>query len=144
MNSRPDPGRPTVWLARILGIGGVLEAGTGLALLVDPSALASLLLRSPLEGAGVVIARIGGGGLLSLGIACWSAREAPITPAGQGVSRAFLAYNLVACVTLALARPALASGGLPALGASALHGVLAAALLAALFGLRRSAGSAPR
>ena len=107
-------------------------------LLVDPSALASLLLRSPLEGAGLVVARIGGGGVLSLGIACWCARETPLTPAGLGVSRAFLAYNLVACVTLALARPALASGGLPALGASVLHGVLAAALLGALVGRRRS------
>ena len=124
----------TVWLARILSTGGVLETGVGLALLVDPSALASLLLRSPLEGAGLVFARIGGGGLVSLGIACWCARETPLTPAGLGVSRAFFAYNLVACVTLAAARPALASGGFPGLAASVLHGVLAAALLGALFG----------
>jgi len=82
----------------------------------------------------LVFARIGGGGVLSLGIACWCARKTPVTPAGLGVSRAFLAYNLVACVTLAVARPALASGGLPALAASVLHGVLAAALLGALFG----------
>jgi hypothetical protein len=109
-----------------------------LILLIDPSALASLLLRSPLEGAGLIVARIGGGGVLALGIACWCARKTPMTPAGLGVSWAFLAYNLVACVTLALARPALASNGLPALGASILHGVLAAALLGALFGRRRS------
>jgi hypothetical protein len=128
----------TVWLARILSTGGVLESGVGLMLLVDPSLLASLLLRSPLERAGLVVARIGGGGVLALGIACWCARKTPHTPAGLGVSRAFLAYNLVACVTLALARPALASGGLPALGASVLHGVLAAALLVVLFGRRRS------
>jgi len=128
----------TVWLARILSTGGVLETGTGLILLIDPSALASLLLRSPLEGAGLIVARIGGGGVLALGIACWCARKTPMTPAGLGVSWAFLAYNLVACVTLALARPALASNGLPALGASILHGVLAAALLGALFGRRRS------
>jgi len=128
----------TVWLGRILSAGGVLEAGVGSMLLVDPASLASLLLRSPLEGAGLVVARIGGGGVLALGIACWCARQVPLTTAGLGVSRAFLAYNLVACVTLALARPALASGGLPALGASVLHGVLAAALLGALGGRRRS------
>jgi hypothetical protein len=121
-----------VWLARILSIGGVLETGVGLGLLAAPSALASLLLRSPLAGPGVVFARVAGGGLLSLGIACWCARETPLAPAGLGVSWAFLMYNLVACVTLARARPALASGGLPALGASALHGVLGAALLGAL------------
>jgi len=88
--------------------------------------------------ASVWLARIGGGGLLALGIACWCARETPLTPAGLGVARGFLAYNLVACVTLALARPAVASGGLPALAAAFLHGVLASALLRALFGPRRS------
>ena len=86
----------TVWLARILSMGGVLETGTGLLLLVDPPVLASLLLRAPLSGPGVVIARLAGGGLLALGIACWYARGTPSTPAGLGVSRAFLAYNLVA------------------------------------------------
>lgn len=129
----------TVWLTRILSIGGVLEIGVGLALLVAPSSLSSLLLRAPLEGAPVAIARLGGGGLLALGIACWCARRAPSTPAALGVSWGFLAYNVVASVTLAWARPPLASGGLPALGASVLHGVLAVALLGAL--LRR--GQAP-
>jgi hypothetical protein len=125
--------KKTVWLANILTIGSVLETGVGLALLVDPSALASLLLQSPLGGPGVVIARLAGGGLLALGIACWYARGAPLTPAGLGVSRAFLAYNLVACAILALARPPF-PGGLVALGASVFHGLLAAALLTVLFG----------
>jgi hypothetical protein len=66
--------------------------------------------------------------------ASWCARETPLAPAGLGVSWAFLAYDVVACVTLAWGRPALAGGGLPALGTSALHGVLAAALLGALLG----------
>jgi hypothetical protein len=127
----------TVWLARILSIGGVLETGTGLALLVDPSAVAFLLLRSPLEGPGVVVARLAGGGLLALGVACWYARGTPSIPAGLGVSRAFLAYNLVACVVLAMARPPFPVG-LVALGASVLHGLLAVALLVALYGPRRA------
>lgn len=131
------------WLARILVIGGVLESAVGVALLVDPSALTSLLLRSPLAGAGVVVARLGGGGLLSLGIACWCARRTPSAPAGLGVALAFLAYNLVACVTLAWACPPLASGGLPALGASVLHGVLGAGLLGALLGWIRSSEGTP-
>jgi hypothetical protein len=122
----------TVWLARILGVGGVLETGTGLVLLVDPTVPASLLLRSPLAGPGVVFARLAGGGLLALGIACWHARGTPLTHAGLGVSRAFLVYNLVACALLALVRPPL-PGGMVALGASVLHGLLAAALLTALY-----------
>lgn len=121
------------WRARILGFGGVTETLTGLGLLAQPSAFASLLLASPLTGSGVVIGRIAGGGLLSVGIACWCARNTPTAPASLGVSWGFLAYNVVACITLAWGGPELASGGFPAFGASVLHGVLAAVLLVALF-----------
>lgn len=123
-----------VWRARILSVGGSLETLMGLGLIVDPSALASFLLGSPLGDPGVVIGRIAGGGLLAVGIACWCARTTPMAPASLGVSWAFLAYNVVACVTLAWGSPGLASGGLLALGASVFHGVLGAALLVALLG----------
>src|SRR5512137_2645374 len=65
----------SVWLARLLGLGGVLETLAGLGLLVDPAGGAAALLGSPLEGPGMTIGRIGGGGLLALGIACWLARK---------------------------------------------------------------------
>ncbi len=123
-----------VWLARILSLGGVLETVAGLGLLVDPSGGASALFGSSMEGPGVAIGRIGGGGLLSLGIACWLARKTPTAPASVGVAWAYLAYNIVTCVTLAWASVALGGGSLPALGASVLHGVLGAAVLGALLG----------
>jgi hypothetical protein len=123
-----------VWLARLLGIGGVLETLTGLGLLLDPAGGAMALFGSSMEGAGVAIGRIGGGGLLALGIACWVARKTPMSPASIGVAWAYLAYNVVACVTLAWASIALGGGSLPALGGSVLHGVLGAAMLAALLG----------
>lgn len=123
-----------VWLARLLGIGGVLETLTGLGLLLDPAGGAMALFGSSMEGAGVAIGRIGGGGLLSLGIACWVARKTPMSPASIGVAWAYLAYNVVACVTLAWASIALGGGSLPALGGSVLHGVLGAVMLAALLG----------
>ena len=129
----------TVWIARLLSVGGVLETLAGLGLLADPSDIASLLLGSPLGESGVVIARVGGGGLLALGIACWGARTTPSAPASLGVAWAFLSYNVVACVTLACAFPAMASGGLLVLGSSVLHGTLAALLLGALFGRGRPA-----
>ena len=122
----------SVWLGRILIIGGVLETAVGLGLLLAPRSLASFLLRSPLEGSGVVIAYLAGGGIVSLGIACWGARKTPTASASLGVSWAFLVYNIIACITLALSHPPLASGGLPALSASILHGVFGAALLGAL------------
>jgi len=91
-----------------------------------------MLLRAPLDGTGLVIARLAGGGLLAVGLACWSARRTPTTAAGLGVCRGFLAYNVVACAVLIRAYPPL-PGGLAALGAGILHGVIAAALLAALY-----------
>ena len=123
-----------VLLARLLGLGGVLETVAGLGLLVDPAGGASALFGSAMEGPGVAIGRIGGGGLLALGIACWAARKTPTAPASVGVARAYLVYNVVTCVTLAWAGIALAGGSLPALGASVLHGVLGVAVLGALLG----------
>jgi hypothetical protein len=131
-----------VWIARLLSLGGVLETVSGLGLLVDPAGGASALFGSSIEGAGVAIGRIGGGGLLALGIACWLARKTPMAPASIGVGWAYLAYNVVTCVTLASASVALGGGSLPALGGSVLHGVIGAALLVALLGRgSASAGS---
>jgi len=129
-----------VWLARLLGIGGVLETVSGLGLLLDPANGASALFGSSMEGAGLAIGRIGGGGLLALGIACWLARRTPTSPASVGVAWAYLAYNAVTCVTLAWAGVALGGSSLPALGGSVLHGVLGAAMLVALLGRGQAAG----
>jgi len=115
-----------------------LETVAGLGLLVDPAGGASALFGSSMEGPGVAIGRIGGGGLLALGIACWLARKTPTAPASLGVAWAYLAYNVVACVTLAWAGVALGGNSLPALGASVLHGVLGAAVLGALFARDRA------
>ena len=123
-----------VLLARLLGLGGVLETVAGLGLLADPAGGAMALFGSSMEGPGVAIGRIGGGSLLALGIACWLARKTPTAPASVGVAWGYLVYNVVTCVTLAWASVALAGGSLPALGASALHGILGAAVLVALLG----------
>jgi len=123
-----------VLLGRLLGLGGVLETVAGLGLLVDPAGGALALFGSSMEGPGVAIGRIGGGGLLALGIACWLARKTPTAPASVGVAWAYLVYNVVTCVTLAWASVTLAGSSLPALGASILHGVLGAAVLGALLG----------
>ena len=123
----------SVLLGRMLAAGAMLEAGAGLGLLLVPSTLAELLLREPLVGAGPIIARLGGGGLLALAIACWFARRTPATTAGLGVARAFLAYNVIACGVLSTASIPLPSG-LAALSLAVLHGLLAIVLLVALFG----------
>lgn len=128
----------SVWLARLLGIAGILESITALALVFDPDSVASILLQSRLAVPGEVIGRIAGGALLSLGIACWCARKSPTTPASLGVAWGLLAYNVVACVTLAFAGTAMESGGFLALSASVLHGLFGVALLGVLFHSGRS------
>jgi hypothetical protein len=89
-------------------------------------------LGEPLSGAGLVVARLAGGGLLALGIACWFARSTPAVPASLGVAGALLTYNVVACITLALALPPEPGSYALTLGATILHGLLAVGLLAAL------------
>lgn len=126
------------WLARLLSAGGILEAGAGLMLLFLPSQIAAAVLRSPLDPAGQALARLGGAGLLALGVACWYARNTPLTAAALGVARAFLVYNVLAAVTLALVFLPISSGNPIVVGASALHGLLAVALLVALMRARRS------
>ena len=75
-----------------------------------------------------------------MGIACWFARSTPTVPASLGVAGALLIYNIVACVTLALALPVPGSQALT-LGAAILHGLMAAGLLVALAGRDRQHGS---
>ena len=113
----------------ILALGGVLEAVTGLALLLAPALVASVLLGATLSGPALVVARMAGAGLLALGIACWGARVDPSSAAGLAVAWGYLVYNLLACALLARARPPVSQGGLPGLGAALTHCFLSAALL---------------
>ena len=79
----------------------VIEAGAGLALLCAPSAAASLLLATPLEApAAFTVARVGGAGLLTLGVACWRARGDTQSPAARGLLTAMVVYNLVVALIL--------------------------------------------
>ena len=121
----------TKWLPLLLGIGAALEVPVGLGLLIAPSALATLLLGAPLSGAGLVVARLAGGGLFALGVACWFARSTPTLRASLGVAGALLIYNIVACITLVLALTPGSESYALTLGAAILHGLLSAGLLGA-------------
>jgi hypothetical protein len=82
----------------------VIEAGAGLALLCRPSAAAKLLLGTLLEEPSArVVARVGGAGLLTLGVACWLARGDTQSSAARGLLTAMVAYNLVVALVLAAA-----------------------------------------
>jgi len=63
-------------IKKLLIVTAMIEIGVGLALLAFPSLLATLLLGSSLDTpAALTVARLAGGALLSLGVACWLARH---------------------------------------------------------------------
>src|SRR4029453_13973905 len=83
-------------MKRLLILAAVLEAATGMALLIDPAIVARLLLGADVPAAGVGVARLAGCALVALGMACWPSGGPTallVIPA-----RAMLTYNaLVTC-----------------------------------------------
>jgi hypothetical protein len=59
----------------LLALAAVGEAATGLVLLVYPPIVVRLLFGAEIAGAGMVMSRIAGIGLIGLGIACWPSRD---------------------------------------------------------------------
>ncbi len=75
-----------------------------MALLCRPSSASNLLLGAPLqEASAVTVARIGGAGLLTLGIACWLARRDARSPAARGLITAMVIYNIGVALILGTA-----------------------------------------
>jgi hypothetical protein len=56
---------------KLLSLSAIIEAATGLALLVVPSLVGRLLLGRELTGVAIPIAGVLGIALIALGIACW-------------------------------------------------------------------------
>jgi len=105
----------------------VIELAAGLALLSFPWATALLLVGVPLEGlASLTVARIGGAGLLTLGVACWLARGDTLSPAARGLIAAMLLYDMVAAALLAFTGLGLGLHGPALWPAVVLHAVMAA------------------
>src|SRR3972149_4758958 len=87
----------------LLIMTALLETVTGVALLTSPSVPASLLLGASLDSTpGLTVARVAGAALLSLGLACWLARDDGQGQAGRGGGPASLGLS----VTGALLWPA--------------------------------------
>jgi len=80
----------------------VMEASAGLALLLAPTLVITLLLASPITAAAVAIGRWAGAALLSLGAACWWARAEADSAASRALVVGMCVYN-VAVIALVLA-----------------------------------------
>ncbi|PWK61963.1 hypothetical protein [Aminobacter sp. AP02] len=123
----------------LLPITGAVEAATGLLLLIAPSILVELLLGEPLGSpAGITVARVTGAALLTLGIACWLARQDAASRAAKGLIVAMLLYNVAVVAVLVIAWTREGLSGIGLLPVVLAHAVLAAWCVA---GLLMRAGS---
>ena len=111
----------------LLIVTAAAEAATGAALIAAPAALASLLLGASLVSSGAMtVARVAGVAMLSLGLACWLARDEGRTPAGRAIVAAMLLYNVAVAALLAHGGLALGLDGIALWPAALAHVALAA------------------
>ena len=102
-------------------VSAAIEAATGVALMANPGLVVQILLSASVAGSGIAIGRVGGFGLLSLGLACW--------PNGDEVTHratwVLFLYNLLASLYLCYLRVGGESTGYVLWLAVGLHAVLA-------------------
>ena len=111
---------------QLLIVTGLVETATGLMLLVTPQLVIALLLGASLDApAALVVARMAGAALLSLGCACWLARNDGPNRAVPGLVAAMPLYNGVAVAVLANAGAGEGLVGVLTWPAVALHAALA-------------------
>src|SRR4051812_40571036 len=88
---------------KLLIVTALAETGAGVMLLVSPSLVIALLLGASVDApAALVVARVAGAALLSLGCACWLARNDG-SDRVRGLIAAMLLYNGLAVAVLASA-----------------------------------------
>src|SRR4029453_2492866 len=118
---------------KLLIVTALAETATGLMLLVSPPLVVGFLLGASLEApAALVVARMAGAALLSLGCACWLARHDGPNRAVSGTGGAMLLYNSVAVGVLANAGTGGGLVGVLTWPAVALHAALAVWCIACL------------
>ncbi len=94
-------------------VTAVLEAGVGVALLCCPSETITMLLGSPLTtSSAIVLGRVAGMALLTIGVASWFVHYDWQSRAARGLVTAMAIYNLGAALILGLAGIQLVSVGM--------------------------------
>jgi hypothetical protein len=110
----------------LLTLTAVIEAATGLALLVVPAVVVKLLLGEEISGAAIPLGRVAGAALLALGVACWIACSDTQTRAARGLVVAMLVYNFGAVAVFLFANLDSKMAGILLWPAVILHGVMGA------------------
>jgi len=84
-------------MKQLLTVTAIIEGGTGLALVIGPSALASILLGVSLtDPVAALFCRLAGASLISISIACWLSRRSQ----SPDLVKAMLVYNIFSIVIL--------------------------------------------
>lgn len=108
---------------RILGFAAVVEAGTGLLLILVPAFVVALLLGSSTFPTGMAIARLAGFALLALALASWPGRQR--AESGSPALWGMLVYNTLVALYLAHLGAYRHVGGLLLWPAVAVHAIVA-------------------
>jgi len=117
----------------LLVVTAVVETPIGVMLLISPALVVMFLLGASLDApAALVVARMAGAALLSLGGACWLARDDGPSRARRGLIGAMLLYNGAAFAVLANAGAGMKLVGVLTWPAVALHAALAVWCIASL------------
>lgn len=112
-------------MKRLLIATTVIEAGAGLFLIGAPSAFARLFFVLPLgTAAAFTLARIGGVGLLSLGVAAGFASFDVSSCAARGLVSAMVVYNFGAAILLGVATSQPSAIALSLWSGAGLHAVM--------------------
>jgi hypothetical protein len=102
---------------------GVMEVGAGVALLAAPDLAIGFVFGAAGTAAGVALARLAGGALVSLGVACWLARRDGTSAAARALVSGMLTYN--AAVAALVLTGNLGSVGALLASVAVLHGAMA-------------------
>lgn len=128
-------------MKNLLILTAMIEAGAGLVFLLVPSVAAMLLFgASPAAPVALMVTRLTGAALITLGLACWLACRDLESRVAAGVVAAMLFYNLAALAILVAAGIRGLVGITLWLGVI-LHSVMAVWCFACLRTGRASAGS---
>ena len=125
----------------LLVVTALLEAVTGLALVVAPAPPVLLLAGAALDTpGGLLVARVAGAALLALGLACWLARADGPSRAARGIVAAMLLYNVAATAVLVYAGLGMKLSAIGLWPAVLLHLALAVWCIACLRPVNTSSG----
>jgi hypothetical protein len=117
----------------LMTVTAFVETATGLLLLIWPALLFALLFGwRQVTPEALLIGRLAGAGVISIGVACWPARRDTHSPGQLGVLAGVLTYNVLAALLLAFAGAGLKMAGVLLWPAVVYHSALAAWSVACL------------